>query len=609
MHGRLDTREISDIGDTALSFSEVKAIATGNPLLIDKADADAALARLQRAERAHLRSQDALRYAIAEYETEISRLTILAAAVDSAIARRQDTRGDKFAAIIDGTHYTKRADAGQHVKHILERETSQVAGQQRRAVGVGQLGGFAINAEVHRSPGTTKVTIDLEGAPGTTIDLPASGLRGADPVGLITRLEHRLAELETRKAKVLADIDHARRQMTHARGSIGQPFPHAAELAAARTRVRGIDEALDRMARDDARRAEAAGQQAGGASSHREPGAPRTETEMGTTRETHPRSGPHVSAEREQANRAAVAANEAYRAGDLDQARQLVDQAAILDPSRAGLWQQHRDQIAVWRLILDAQAAGTAGDQQQAQRLLNDARQIDPRMPAVWDGDLHGTPPTQPARQVSEREASASWPRGNAETDRSEAQEPGTATVSRPASPAQRGKQAPEPSWPSSPVRDKPQHPAATQQADGRQSWPPKPVAEAPGEPPAHPGASADAPDARTERADSHPATLWPAVNPRIARESGVSVQHVGHAEASGQESPARQQMPGAKVPAEPRGAISPGRSALPSADWRDGVLDQARQPWQPAPSWPHHPVLHRPPEADAPDAGIEPRC
>jgi len=46
MHGRLDAREIGDIGDTALSFSEVKALATGNPLLMDKAEADAALGRL-----------------------------------------------------------------------------------------------------------------------------------------------------------------------------------------------------------------------------------------------------------------------------------------------------------------------------------------------------------------------------------------------------------------------------------------------------------------------------------------------------------------------------------------------------------------------------------
>ena len=57
MHGRLDSREISDIGDTALSFSEVKALATGNPLLMDKAEADSSLTRLQRAERAWLRTR------------------------------------------------------------------------------------------------------------------------------------------------------------------------------------------------------------------------------------------------------------------------------------------------------------------------------------------------------------------------------------------------------------------------------------------------------------------------------------------------------------------------------------------------------------------------
>ena len=71
MHGRLDGREIDDIGDTALSFSEVKALATGNPLLMDKAEADANLARLQRAERAHLRNQDALDHAISGHEADI----------------------------------------------------------------------------------------------------------------------------------------------------------------------------------------------------------------------------------------------------------------------------------------------------------------------------------------------------------------------------------------------------------------------------------------------------------------------------------------------------------------------------------------------------------
>ena len=101
-----------------------------------------------------------------------------------------------------------------------------------------------------------------------------------------------------------------------------------------------------------------------------------------------------------QANRAAVAANHAYRAGDLDAARQLTDQAAALDPSRADLWQQHREQIAARSLILDAQAAHVDGDHQRVQDLLGQARQLDPRMPAIWDGDLPGLPPARTAQPL-----------------------------------------------------------------------------------------------------------------------------------------------------------------------------------------------------------------
>ena len=176
MHGRLDTREIADIGDTALSFSEVKALATGNPLLMDKAEADAALARLQRAERAHQRNQDALRHAITDYEAEITRLTALAAAIDTAIAQRQDTRGEKFTMTVGGTQHSKRADAGQHAKDILAREAAALTGQLRRAATIGRLAGFAVNAELSRALGATNVTITLDGAPGTTIEIPASGL-------------------------------------------------------------------------------------------------------------------------------------------------------------------------------------------------------------------------------------------------------------------------------------------------------------------------------------------------------------------------------------------------------------------------------------------------
>ena len=146
MHGRLDAREINDIGDTALSFSEVKALATGNPLLMDKAEADANLARLQRAERAHHRNQDASARPSAT-STPTSPDSPARRRHRHRHRRRQDTRGEKFTMTIDQMHHGKRADAGQHIKDILEREVAGLTGQVRRAVSIGRLGGFAVTGE------------------------------------------------------------------------------------------------------------------------------------------------------------------------------------------------------------------------------------------------------------------------------------------------------------------------------------------------------------------------------------------------------------------------------------------------------------------------------
>ena len=562
MHGRLDTREIADIGDTALSFSEVKAIATGNPLLIDKAEADATLSRLQRAERAHLRNQDALRHAIGDYEAEINRLIVFADSVDTAIARRQDTRGENFTMTVDQVRHDKRADAGQHVKDILEREAARLTGQLRRAISLGNLGGFPVSADVHRSLGTTNITLSLEGAPDTTIDLSASGLRSTDPVGLVTRLENRLTQLETRKASALADIEHARRQITHARDNIGQPFPHAGELTAARERAREIDEALDRMAQQDPGRAGSSGQEAGSGphKSGGHLGAAETGTASG-------RDDRHISAQPEQAaspaagpggsrridaNHAAVAANQAYRAGDLDQARQLIDQAAALDPSRAGLWQQHREQIAARRLILDARAAVAAGDRQRADKLLGDARQLDPRMPAIWDGDLETSVSAQSATRVPAREAPVAGSRRLPTANRIAAR--AGASAPQPGISAQADQ---APSWPASPARSQVQQPGAIAAADSGSSSA-SPSSAAPAGPRLRPGGTAHDADARTSAQAARDPACWPAPDPHA---TGQNLRPVKQADP------------------EPETGLATGREPAPARHRRRDRTGKERQP------------------------------
>ena len=101
MSPSLDTREIGDIGDTVLSFSEAKALATNNPLLMDKAEADADLSRLVRAERAHHRNQDTLRRTITRLEQHIA---------DPDPARQRHRRRDRPAAGHPrrGVHHDRR---------------------------------------------------------------------------------------------------------------------------------------------------------------------------------------------------------------------------------------------------------------------------------------------------------------------------------------------------------------------------------------------------------------------------------------------------------------------------------------------------------------------
>jgi hypothetical protein len=248
MSPALDAREIGDIGDTVLSFSEAKALATNNPLLIDKAEADARLARLVRAERAHHRNQDTLRRTITRLEAQIAAQTKLGADIDAAIGRRRDTRGEAFTMTVQGQRYTKRADAGQHLLGLLRREAANQLGYRQRTVHAGGLGGFPLIVTISQALGQVTVSPAFDGGPGTGFALTSRDLAESDPVGLVTRLENRLTRLEAGKAKTLADIDLARSEIQHATASLGQPFPQAAELDSARQRAREIDEQLEAAA-------------------------------------------------------------------------------------------------------------------------------------------------------------------------------------------------------------------------------------------------------------------------------------------------------------------------------------------------------------------------
>ncbi len=218
MHGGTVAREIDDVGDQALSYAEVKALATGNPHIVEKAGVDAEVAKLTRLRVAHQRDQAALARTHASASARARRLAREAEQCAAAIDRRIDTRGEQFRATIAGTRHGSRAEAGAHLRQLImsEREVA------------GSFAGFDLRAQADHHMGL--VTITLEPSP-VTVEVDLGELAEVDPSRLIQRLEHRLARLERDMDDARTGAHSARVEADRAAARLDQPFEHAARLA------------------------------------------------------------------------------------------------------------------------------------------------------------------------------------------------------------------------------------------------------------------------------------------------------------------------------------------------------------------------------------------
>jgi hypothetical protein len=173
-------------------------------------------------------------------------LEATAAAIDAAVTRRQDTRGDAFTMTIDGMACAKRTDAGRRLQQLVAQLEQDLLKSSHRRLEErpGQLGGFPVVVTVERVLGSMNVITALDSAPGTEIRMTPAEVKAADPGKLIIRLENRLSGLESLSSRSQSEIDQLTVEAAHARDDIAKPFPQVAQLAVARNRVARLEEKL-----------------------------------------------------------------------------------------------------------------------------------------------------------------------------------------------------------------------------------------------------------------------------------------------------------------------------------------------------------------------------
>ena len=242
MRGTLGgARDIEDVSEATLSFAEFKAIASGNPLLLQHAEAQHDLARLTRLAEAHKHTQIALRHTISSSQHTIEHLTGRLPELHAAAALSVPTAGDAFHITIHGQRYTKRGDAADEL-HAMFAQLNLRPDQHLDLGPIAELGGHLIQMT---ALGNGNIAFTLTAAGDTpAVTIPHADL-GNPQKGTLTKLENLISRalpaLIAGHEESLAE-HHTRH--AHATALHGQPFPHQDDLDTARQRYTTINEQL-----------------------------------------------------------------------------------------------------------------------------------------------------------------------------------------------------------------------------------------------------------------------------------------------------------------------------------------------------------------------------
>ena len=236
MTSKSPVRACDDVDDTALTYAEIKALATGNPYIKEKMDLDIQVSKLKLMRANHTSQIYSLESDIARrYPAEITaaKERIAGLKADLAVAKpllEQDK--EQFSITVEDRVYTDRKEAGSAIlAACAAMKIVKTEGQ------IADLGGFAISSRFDAFAQTFKLTIKRQNS--YTIEL------GSDPAGNIQRILNALASIEKTLPQVERRLETLQQQLAEAKEEVQRPFPQEAELNEKSARLAELNALLD----------------------------------------------------------------------------------------------------------------------------------------------------------------------------------------------------------------------------------------------------------------------------------------------------------------------------------------------------------------------------
>lgn len=240
MTSKAPVRVADDVDETALSYSEIKALATGNPLIIEKCNLDMEVGKLNMLKANYLSQKYTLEeLVLRKYPAEIQRLTerIGGYEQDAALAAAHPKPQEGFAGMeVNGTTYTEKEAAGKAILDVCTKMTGS------DAVHLGQYRGFSLTLAYDGASNEYRMT--LKGTLSHTVVL------GVDVFGNLTRMDNALGALQERMKDAQAALSDTGTQLENARAELAAPFAKEGELAEKEARLKELNILLNMDQKD-----------------------------------------------------------------------------------------------------------------------------------------------------------------------------------------------------------------------------------------------------------------------------------------------------------------------------------------------------------------------
>ena len=236
MTSKSPVRSCEDVDEAALTYAEVKALATGNPYIKEKMDLDIQVSKLKLMKGNHTSQKYRLEDDILKrYPQQIAILKerISGMIVDIQTAKTNlPADKEQFVMKVGDKVYTDKKEAGTAlVEMCKEMKTLNVPAT------VGEYAGFKV--AVSFDSFNHKFVMNLKGQLSHNLEI------GSDPLGNIARINHALESMPKQLAEAQTKLETVERQLETAKVEVTKPFAQEAELAEKLERLAALNALLN----------------------------------------------------------------------------------------------------------------------------------------------------------------------------------------------------------------------------------------------------------------------------------------------------------------------------------------------------------------------------